>query len=296
MVNDLVGSANIDGEALDALPSGVEQQYSVTTMDRQLPALFALLLRLRDVPAVSRAPRVLIYCQTVRLTKFYTDCFETAGWPVLSVHSNVPAAVQAQIYECFSSQGGVLFASDVAYKGDGAGCAGCEAMVQVGLPSSVSAYRRRLTQCAAGGTCHLLLYDFEEACAVRELAPDLQRDAHGSLPQLMGLDERTLRGVLAGRPPEWSKEVYRSWLGYYNSHLKRLEWTREELVRRAALFAVGALHLPSAPALEAKMVGMMALKGVAGLNVVAAPSQQQPKRSGGRARGDASGSGSGRGR
>ena len=96
--------------------------------------------------------------------------------------------------------------------------------------------------------------------------------------------------------------MYRSWLGYYNSHLKRLEWTREELVRCAALFVVEALHLPSAPALQPKMVGMMALKGVAGLNVVAAPpaqrlsQQQQPKHSssGGRARGDVSSGRSGK--
>ena len=291
MVNDLVGSAITDGDELDAIASGVEQQYSVTTMDMQLSVLYALLLRrLRDAPAVSNAPKsVIVYCQTVRLTKFYADCFDKAGWPVLSVHSNVPAAVQEQIHESFSRGGGVLFASDVVSTG-----AVYEATVQVGLPSSVSAYRRRLVQCAAGGTYHLLLYDFEVPCALRELAPGLQRDPLG-VPQLTELEEGRLRSALAGRPLEWTTEVYRSWLGYYNSHLKRLEWTREELVRRADLFAVEALNLPSAPALEPKMVGMMALKGVAGLRVVPAPPQQPTatRSAGGRARGDASGSGRG---
>ena len=40
--------------------------------------------------------------------------------------------------------------------------------------------------------------------------------------------------------------MFRSWLGFYNSHLKRLNWTREELVRRATVFAKDALGLPSA--------------------------------------------------
>ena len=207
MVNDLVGSVLTDDE-LVALPSGVEQQYSVTTMDRQLSALYALLLRRhRNVPEGSSAPRVLVCCQTVRLTKFYAECFDTAGWPVLSVHSNVPAAVQEQIYDCFSRQGGVLFASDVASRADGEKGVRCDAVVQVGLPSSVSAYHRRLAHCTEGGTSHLLLYDFEEACAIRELAPGLTRDVCG-LPQLTATEEGVLWSVLASRPQEWTTEVH----------------------------------------------------------------------------------------
>ena len=97
-------------------------------------------------------------------------------------------------------------------------------------------------------------------------------------------------------------QVYQSWLGYYNSHLKRLDWTREELVRRAETFAVDGLGMPSAPALDARTVGMMALKGVEGLAIAdanASPPQKQGRgrggdgRSGGRLRGGGNGRGGG---
>ena len=42
-----------------------------------------------------------------------------------------------------------------------------------------------------------------------------------------------LRTALACISHELRRQVYEQWLGFYNSHLKRLSWSREELVRRA---------------------------------------------------------------
>ena len=87
-------------------------------------------------------------------------------------------------------------------------------------------------------------------------------------------------------------QVYQSWLGYYNSHLKRLNWTREDLVRHAAMFAVHGLRMASAPVLDSRTVGMMALKGVEGLVIEAANDTPQKH---GKGRGGGGRGGPGRG-
>lgn len=50
-------------------------------------------------------------------------------------------------------------------------------------------------------------------------------------------------------------------MGFYNSHLKRLKWTKEEVVRRANLFATEVLFLDSPPALQAQTVRVLQLSG-----------------------------------
>ena len=58
-----------------------------------------------------------------------------------------------------------------------------------------------------------------------------------------------------------------AWLGFYNSHLRKLGWDKPQLVRTANELAQcwGYSHQP--PALQRKTVGKMGLKGVPGLHV-----------------------------
>ena len=302
MVRDVVED---DEEEDVALGSGVRQMYSVTTVGRQLPALHALLRHLLSgLLTVVAAPRVVVFCQTVGLTQFYADCFSKLGWAAHTLHSSKCKAVQERVREAFFRDGGVMFASDVMVGRD-MEAATCETVVQLGLPSSARQYRRRLGHCAVGGTGHLLICDFEVACCVRELQLVMAHD-RGLVCQLLGKDPLPLLGKdllapLKGRAHEQYSfvQAYRSWLGYYNSHLKRLNWSREELVRHAAKFAVEGLGLASVPALEKRDVGMMALKGVAGLVVTDTKVSPSLKRGGGSSgaygRGGRGGSGHGGG-
>jgi len=61
--------------------------------------------------------------------------------------------------------------------------------------------------------------------------------------------------------------AYQAWLGFYNSNLKTLRWSPSELVQRANLWATDCIFQPEPPALQAKTVGKMGLKGVPGLRV-----------------------------
>jgi ATP-dependent RNA helicase MSS116 len=76
-----------------------------------------------------------------------------------------------------------------------------------------------------------------------------------------------IRQAFASLPALTHATGYQAYLGFYNSHLKRLNWSREECVARANEFAYTVLGLNSPPPLEAKTIGKMGLKGVAGLAI-----------------------------
>lgn len=59
---------------------------------------------------------------------------------------------------------------------------------------------------------------------------------------------------------------YQAFLGYYNSNLRRIGWSKEQLVATGTQYAL-SMGLREQPTLKKKTVGMMGLKGVAGLRV-----------------------------
>lgn len=67
-------------------------------------------------------------------------------------------------------------------------------------------------------------------------------------------------------------QAYQAWLGFYNSHLRKLGWSKPQLVEwaNAQAFYLGLVSGP--PALQARTVGKMGLKGTPGLNVEKGPS------------------------
>ena len=74
-----------------------------------------------------------------------------------------------------------------------------------------------------------------------------------------------VKNGLARLPRQTTACAYQAWLGFYNSLLRKLGWTKEELVRQANDLALKCWHLPELPQLEAKTVGKMGLKDVPGL-------------------------------
>lgn len=59
-------------------------------------------------------------------------------------------------------------------------------------------------------------------------------------------------------------------MGYYKTFLRRLGWTKEELVRKAGQVAVSSFGWTEStpPPMDPNSIGKMGLKGVAGLNIV----------------------------
>jgi hypothetical protein len=77
-------------------------------------------------------------------------------------------------------------------------------------------------------------------------------------------------------------QTYSAWLGFYKPFCRKMDLTPAELVRTANFFATDVLGCDEVPGLMKKTVGMMGLKGVPGLNIVAAlPDYDSKARRGG---------------
>lgn len=92
----------------------------------------------------------------------------------------------------------------------------------------------------------------------------------GPTPESVQQVRTELQPILAVLPDEEKGQAYRAWMGYYNSYLRRMGWTKTDLIREAGLLAVSAFGWTESkpPPIEPKTVGMMGLKGLPGLNIV----------------------------
>ena len=79
-----------------------------------------------------------------------------------------------------------------------------------------------------------------------------------------------LQPIVTALPDQEKAQTYRAWMGYYNSYLRKLKWTKEDLVREANLLAVSAFGWTELgpPPIEPKTAGMMGLRQTPGLNIV----------------------------
>ena len=78
-------------------------------------------------------------------------------------------------------------------------------------------------------------------------------------------------------------QTYSAWLGFYKPFCRKMGLSPAELVRMANFLATDVLGCDEVPGLMKKTVGMMGLKGVPGLNIVAAlPDYDGKARGGGR--------------
>ena len=140
-------------------------------------------------------------------------------------------------------------------------------VIQVGMPSDKAQYIHRLGRTARAGKAgggYLLLADFESGF-LQQLNDLPIETRQPSPPATLAALQPRVGQAFAALPPLTLTCAYQAYLGFYNSYLKRLRWDREEVVRRANEFSMKVMGLPSPPALQAKTVGKMGLKGVAGL-------------------------------
>ena len=53
-----------------------------------------------------------------------------------------------------------------------------------------------------------------------------------------------------------------AWLGFYNGQLRRVRWTKDDLVAQANYWITTVCRQPEVPAIQAKTLGKMGLRGV----------------------------------
>lgn len=154
--------------------------------------------------------------------------------------------------------------------------------MQLGVPANPEQYIHRLGRTARAGAVGrgILIISQEEsfflqkskagigALPIQPLSPTSTPPAPTS--ETIQQIYTELQPILAALPDEEKAQAYRAWMGYYNSYLKKMKWTKADLVREAGLLAVSGFGWTESnpPPIEPRTVGMMGLRGVPGLNIV----------------------------
>lgn len=266
----------------------VKQCYVVAPFEGQIP----MLVHLVRAAAVTDGHKVLCFFPTARQAQFHAELLNAMGTPVLEIHSRMSQAQRERASAAFrAARNAIMMSSDVSARG--VDYPDVSAVIQVGAPSDRSQYIHRVGRTARAGKAGdgmLLLAPHEAQHTLAELRdlPLVQLEAP---PPAQHLLTDVARG-LAHVDSKSSAQCYGAWLGLHNGMLRKLGWSKEELVQWANAYG-RTLGLASPPALPAKTVGKMGLRGVAGLVVEKGPSGSGG--GGGGGRGGGRGAGGGRG-
>ena len=196
------------------------------------------------------------------------ELFDKLKFPVIEMHSRKSQSNRNKMAEIFrTTKGCAMFTSDVSARG--MDYPGVTMVVQFNMPPDAAQYVHRLGRTGRGtaseGQGILLLADFEK--------PFLRKVKDLPIQELQCLSDAevadfdyALLGAVKRMNNLTMTMAYQAWLGYYNSNLKLLGWSKADLVMEANEW-FASLGRTDPPALLAKTVGKMGLKGVPGLQV-----------------------------
>lgn len=248
----------------------------------------------RLVRAVAHDPlhhKIVVFFSTARLTQFYAELFASAAasssfsdtlnaTTILEMHSRKSQSHRDKVSDTFrKARNAVLLSSDVSARG--MDYPDVTLVIQFGAPADAVQYVHRLGRTARGdgrrGSGLILLADFEryflQDPAVAKLPirndPPLVTELENSFASSLDVAALDL-------PDKTVTGAYQAWLGYHNSHLRKLSWSKTELVARANEWAAHVARRDQPPALAAKTLGKMNIKGTPGLVIESTPRNAAP--------------------
>ena len=248
----------------------VQQESLMSSWENVMPTLFRVLRH-----HVSLGPhKIIVFFPTANFTQYAAAVANAMGLKVGEIHSRKSQSARTRASDTFlKSQRAILFSSDVSARG--MDYPGITLVVQVGLTDQETYIHRlgRTARAGQGGKGLLLLAPDERSLLQQLRKVDISpakatsfvtggqgvvgnplTDAY-SVEDLPGFNRALATVAHAGT----TKKGYIAWLGFYNSNLRRLRWSKGDLVRTAnTLFA--SLGLPEPPAIAAKTLGKMGLR------------------------------------
>lgn len=271
------GYATIDTTGLAEDDSGsthlhVHQEIVVAPFDQFIYAVAAALTE-----QMNNSPdgyKILVFFTTARVTGYMAELFAAAGLNIVEMHSRKSQSYREKASEKFRAGKNILmFSSDVTARG--LDYPGVTFVLQVGITDKEQYIHRlgRTARAGKEGKGMIILSDFEERHMTRELKDlPLHRVALERLRPSMDLCRAHFTTVLVNtqRNPEFirsAEQAYIAWLGFYNSHLRKIGFDKPVLVQMANQFAQAVMQLAQQPAIQKKTVGKMGLKGVPGLRL-----------------------------
>ncbi|RQM18243.1 hypothetical protein DD237_000093 [Peronospora effusa] len=240
-----------------------EQEYIVCKMEDVILTVECILAEHIKLPAY----KVMLFFPTARSAQFMAQLFQAAGFPgVLEIHSRKSQAVRTKTAEAFRKGHKVMmFSSDVSARG--VDYPDVSLVLQVGLTDR-DQYIHRLGRTARAGMKGkgvLVLSEFETS--LLDQLSDLPLKQRSPV-MLAPSQSRTLKVTKNlknyGDVEKSAQQSYQAWLGFYNSHAKRLKLKSVELVSLAADYS-RIVGLDEVPKLEKRTLKKMNLFGVPGI-------------------------------
>jgi ATP-dependent RNA helicase MSS116, mitochondrial len=255
----------------------VEQRFYQCPWAEQVYAIQSLLAE--QMASRPQDYKIIVFFTTARLTGFMAELFNSLSGggngvggnvKILEIHSRKSQTARTKASDQFrAARCAILFSSDVSARG--LDYPDVTFVLQVGLTER-DQYIHRLGRSGRAGKVGggaLLVADVEAAWMKRtlhdlplqfvDLVPATTNSRSALTAALQHIETNTeLKGS--------AEQAYRAWLGFYNGHIKKLHWDKNELVEQANQWI---LHhgLTTIPAIEAKTIGKMGLRGVRGLNI-----------------------------
>ncbi|KAJ7094471.1 P-loop containing nucleoside triphosphate hydrolase protein [Mycena belliarum] len=275
----------------------VPQQSIIVPFAQHMAASLAFLQQDRIMN--KGASKAIIFLPTARLVGFWFEAISKlpAGLlppTLVEIHSRKSQPQRTKAAEKFkSAKEAVLLSSDVTARG--MDFPNVTLVLQPGLPPNSEQYIHRLGRTARAGASGrgMLVLDQSESFFLREriisglgITPVPAAPAAGLYhltPAALADATAAVHAALPQVSREAKGQAYRAFLGVYNSSLKGMGWTRDDLVRHGNQFAVSALGWtePEMPSIDRRTIGKMNLKGIQGLNVVTSE-PRPPRGQGGR--------------
>jgi ATP-dependent RNA helicase MSS116 len=240
-----------------------EQHFVLCKMEEIIPATETLLLEHLKRPEY----KVMVFFPTARTAGYMATLFLKAGFNVLEMHSRKSQSHRTKTAEIFrKSNKVIMFSSDVSARG--VDYPDISLVLQVGLTDRDQYIHRlgRTARAGMEGQGILLLAEFEKPL-LKELS-DLPIQEMSLPISLNG--SKTAKVLLAtSRNQELMRVAemsYQAWLGFYNTHLKRLGLDKVHLVQMAAEYSK-SIGLIEVPRIQKKTLKKMNLFGVPGIRV-----------------------------
>mmetsp|Transcript_3452 Transcript_3452/g.6547 ORF Transcript_3452/g.6547 Transcript_3452/m.6547 type:complete len:688 (+) Transcript_3452:29-2092(+) len=243
----------------------VPQFFTIHPLSHQFAELEAVI---RQGMAEDKDFKILVFFTTAKLTQLFAELFNKLGYSVLEMHSRKSQAQRTKTSAVFREKDRqIMFSSDVSARG--MDYPDVSMVVQVGLPDQKAQYVHRLGRTARAGKQGngvLLLADFEAGFLRQVKDQKLQQRQGVSDDQFADFQARFAKAV-ALVPPNTFPQAYQAWLGFYNGKCKVVGWNNRELVAQANAWITECCLQQEVPALQAKTVGKMGLKGTEGLRI-----------------------------
>ncbi|KAG7393630.1 hypothetical protein PHYPSEUDO_007467 [Phytophthora pseudosyringae] len=269
-----------------------EQEYVVCSLEDVIPMVERILTEHMKLPAY----KVMLFFPTARSAQFMAQLFQAAGFPgVLEIHSRKSQAVRTKTAEAFRKGHKVMmFSSDVSARG--VDYPDVSLVLQVGLTDR-DQYIHRLGRTARAGMKGkgvLVLSEFETPLLDKLSDLPLGPSKNHSPEMLVSSQSHTVKVMKNLKSysdlEKSAQQSYQAWLGFYNSHTKRLKLKPVELVKLAADYS-RIIGLDEVPKLEKRTLKKMNLFGVPGIEPSAYTRDNGGNSNGGRNGGGRSGGG-----